>query len=176
MKSAVLIISLLFVSSSYAGSTLRQATLTTTIEKVVAVTNDQGLPAWVSTPVCTKKSLINVYKTDTDMWEVLVPDDLSRVQCDGELKGQKVSVTVGAAVALYQDANTPMKVAALFLSWGDLGMEVPQIVHSPATDPWLNLQDVLGPVSSGKIVDGVPQPPEPSEYFTAVINIVDENR
>jgi len=184
MKNTSIFISLIFalVSTSQANSTtpVRQAKLTAKIEKVVFVTGDNGMPSWVATPVCTKQSLMNVYKDDSESWSSLTPADLKLIQCNGELAGKQVSITVGGALGLFQKSYAgtllPMKGVALFLSWGDLDMESLKIVHSPSSDPWLNFQDVLAPVSTGKIVDGIPQPPEPSEYFTAVVNIEDEIR
>lgn len=184
MKNIAIIIAFFFsfISLSYADSSqaepVRQAKIQVKIEKSTFVVAENGLPGFISTPVCEKQSLINVYKENGDLWSSLTPEDLRIFQCDGELFGQKVSVTVGGALSLFQrsyaDKIIPMKGAALFLSWGAFDMEVPMIVHSPSSDPWLRFQDVLAPISTGKIVDSVPQPPEPAEFFTAVISIEDE--
>jgi len=181
MKKSAFLVSLicLFVSTSHA-ELVRQAQLTATIEKVVYVVGDNGMPSWARTPICTKQALINVYKEERGSWTDLRPEDLSRIQCDSEIFGQKVSVTIGAAVGLFNkqmpSGVVALKSTAMFLSWGNPDLEVPKLVHAPSSDPWLSFQDVLSPVSTGKIVDGVPQPPEPSEFFSAVIYIEDESR
>ncbi len=185
MKNIAIIASLFFtfISTAHADNSqpapIRQAKFLVSIEKSVYVVGDNGLPSFVSSPVCKKQGLINVYN-DNGTWSSLTPEDLKIIQCDGELFGEKVSVTVGGAVALmqrsFEGSIFPMKSTALFLSWGKLDMEVPMILHVPSADPWLKFQDILAPVSTGKIVDSVPQPPEPSEYFRAFVSIEDESR
>lgn len=186
MKKTILFISLIsvFASNSHADDstsvTLRQAQLSIQIEKTTFVVGDNGLPNFVRTPVCNKQGLINVYSNNGDIWSSLTPGDLRIIQCDGELFGKKVSVTVGGAVSVfaksYAGVAVPMKNAALFLSWGEMDMETLKIVHSPTSDSWLKFQDILSPVSTGKVVDGVPQPPEPAEFFSAVVDIEDGTR
>jgi hypothetical protein len=172
-----------FVSTSQAQTSpelIRQAKMMATIEKVVFQFDENGRPTWVRTAVCTKQSRINVYKEGDDSWSSLTPEDLRLVQCDSEIEGKKVSVFAGGAVRLYPmsvaGATVPMKGVALFLGWGDFDSETTKIVHSTSSDAWLHLQDILSPVSTGKIVDGIPQAPEPAEFFTVVINIEDESR
>lgn len=184
MKNTTIIAALfiIFNSTSYADSSepVRQAQLTVKIEKKTYRPDENGLPKYVTTPVCTKKDLINVYKNeDGEDWS-LAPADLGIVQCDSEVAGKNVSVTVGGALNLLRNSDTgttrAMKRAILILSWGDFEMETPKIVHSPSSDPWLLFQDVLAPVATGKIVHGQPQPPTPTEFFTASVTIEDETR
>lgn len=178
MKNITIIASLFFIfnSTSHADSSepVRQAQLTVKIEKKTYRPDENGLPKYVITPVCTKKDFINVYENEE--WYI-APSDLSLVQCDGELAGKKVSVTLGAALNLLHNSDTgttrAMKRSILILSWGELDMETPQIVHSPSSDPWLLFQDVLAPVATGKIINGQPQPPKPAEFFTASVTIED---
>jgi hypothetical protein len=185
MKNITILFLLLcaFVSTSQAQTStpqpLRQVKFTAIIEKVVFQFDENGMPSWVSTPVCTQESFMNVYKESDNSWSSLMPGDLHLIHCEGEIEGQKVSVSEGGAVRLYPMAfasgSVEMKGVALFLGWGDFDAETTKLVHSTSSDPWMRFQDILAPVSTGKIVDGVPQTPEPKEYFTAVINIVDES-
>ena len=185
MKNITILFLLLcaFISTSQAQTVsdpIRQAKLTATIEKVVFQFDENGTPTWVRTPVCTQGTLINVYKEGDDSWSSLRPGDLRLIQCESELEGKKVSVFTGGAVRLYpmSVAGVPvaMKGVALFLGWGDFDSETTKIIHSTSSDPWLRFLDILSPVSTGKIVDGIPQAPEPAEFFTVVINIEDESR
>jgi hypothetical protein len=185
MKNITILFLLLcaFVSTSQAQTStpqpLRQVKLMAIIEKVVFQFDENGMPSWVSTRVCTQEKFMNVYKESDNSWSSLMPGDLRLIHCEGEIEGQKVSVSVGGAVRLYPMAvasgSVEMKGVALFLGWGDFDAEMTKLVHSTSSDPWMRFQDILAPVSTGKIVDGVPQAPEPKEYFTAVINIVDES-
>jgi hypothetical protein len=184
MKNITIIASLFFIfnSTSHADSSepVRQAQLTVKIEKKTYRPDENGLPKYVTTSVCTKKDFINVYKNEDNEDWYLAPSDLGLVQCDSELAGKKVSVTVGGALNLLRNSDTGttrvMKRAILFLSWGELDMETPQIVHSPSSDPWLLFQDVLAPIATGKIINGQPQPPKPTDFFTASITIEDGSR
>lgn len=153
---------------------LRQAKITVLIKKSIFKPTESGIPAFDVSDVCTKESLINVYQ---DVLSI-TPEDLSLVRCDGELQGQKVSVVAGGAVLLYQDTSLDrtLKSVTLALSWGPAYYETPMLTHSASSDPWLSYQAVLSPVSVGKIVDNVPQPPEPSEYFSAIVMIQDQSR
>jgi hypothetical protein len=180
MRPTLVFLSLVFSflnAHADALAPVRQATLTVTIEKTIFEFDQDGRPQWISSPVCTQQGFINVYQELDESWTSLYPADLRLIHCESELAGKKISVAFGGAVGLFQlnyaGTLTPMKGVALFLSWGDFDMETLQIVHSPVSDPWLKFQDVLAPVSSGKIIDGVPQAPEPAEYFSAKVSIED---
>ena len=146
---------------------MRQAVIKVTIEKKT-YNPENGLPRFDVTLVCKQQKAINVYQTPFEQL-FLDPQDLNLVQCTSELFGSPVSVVVGGYINLYQDTSTgtplQLKSAALLLSWGALDREVPQVVYPAATDTWSYYVAVLSPIATGKIVDSVPQPPEPREFF-----------
>lgn len=156
---------------------VRQAVIRVTIEKKTFKQDQDGPPRFERTLVCNQETYINVYQSPFDKL-VIYPGELKLVQCDGELFGEKVSVTVGGYINLYQDlidaTPIPMKATALVLSWGDLNRELPKLAHPSASEAWTHFRDVLSPIATGKIVDSVPQPPEPREFFMATVILIDK--
>lgn len=157
---------------------IRQSNVSVTITKKVYSPTPDGRPDYIDSLVCKQQSKMNVYNNKEGNM-ILSTDDLNTIQCNSDLNGENVSVSVGGAITYSKnfdsDALILKKGTLLILSWGILNFESPQVTISSWTDSWKEIAFVLAPLAKGQIVNSVPQTPEPKEYFTATVKLIDNN-
>jgi hypothetical protein len=175
-KISLLTLSLLCFATTIQASVLREAKINVVIEKKTYIPTDDGNPRYVTTPVCTKEAFINVYEGSSGSLEITA-SDMSLVQCDAKLFGDDISVALGGAITFSKNSTLKVSTLAkgliLILSWGKSQSETPQVTSSSWTESWGHFIAILAPVATGKIIDRVPQPPEPQEFFFATTTISD---
>lgn len=161
------------ISKADSKGVLRQAKVAVEIRKST-FTPENGLPNYVTTSVCTKQGVMNVY-ADASSFQ---SSDLAVVKCDAKLYDAPVSVVVGGELFLSTETEAGktllLKTAFLVLGWGEQFQEVPQIAQTAQSDSWLHFRSLLSPLAAGKVIGGVLQSPEPKEYFSALVTVDDE--